>query len=218
MTRGLSFGSVAEAYNRFRPPYLRPLVDRAGEALALSPDARVIAVEPDDSMRAPIDAGTVLAGTAEAIPLKGAAVDAVFCAEAFHWFDTRAAIAEVVRVLAAGGGLAILSTYWWETEPPLPVEAERLLHEPFEAVGGRMSIDWESFAVSPFEPLREEPFEEELAVDADTLLAMYSTVSSLASIGHEQRATVLGAVRPLLAGPYRLPVKHTLRWTRLHVG
>ncbi len=36
-----------------------------------------------------------LAGTAQEIPLEDAAVDAVFAAEAFHWFDDERALAEI---------------------------------------------------------------------------------------------------------------------------
>ena len=52
--------------------------------------------------------------------------------EAFHWFDPAAAIPELVRVLRPRGGLAIVSTHWWETEPPLPVDALEALSEPYE--------------------------------------------------------------------------------------
>ena len=67
--------------------------------------------------------GEAIAGSAEAIPLENASVDAVFVGEAFHWFDPEAAIPEIARVLRPRGGLAILWTHWWETEPPLPDEA-----------------------------------------------------------------------------------------------
>jgi SAM-dependent methyltransferase len=98
----LSFGVVAETYNDVRPPYFVPLVDRAYEVLDLDSRSRVldlgagtgrltrelvglyrsvIAVEPDDEMRALIFVGTVLAGAAEAIPLADASVDGVFVGE-----------------------------------------------------------------------------------------------------------------------------------------
>ena len=44
---------------------------------------------------------------------------------------------------------------------------------------------------------------------------MYSTTSSLAAISREEREALFAAVRPLLAGRYRLPLKHELTWTRL---
>jgi SAM-dependent methyltransferase len=139
---------VAETYNDVRPPYFVPLVDRAYEVLDLDSRSRVldlgagtgrltrelvglyrsvIAVEPDDEMRALISVGTVLAGAAEAIPLADASVDGVFVGEAFHWFDARLAVAEIARVLRPRGGLAVISTHWWETTPPLPEPALTLL-------------------------------------------------------------------------------------------
>lgn len=61
--------------------------------------ADVVAVEPVGEMRGFIAHGTALDGTAERLPLPAASVDAVFVAEAFHWFDARAA--SVARLLAA---------------------------------------------------------------------------------------------------------------------
>ena len=47
-------------------------------------------------------------GTAESLPLTGALVGAVVCAQAFHWFDPRAALREFARVLKRGGRLALI--------------------------------------------------------------------------------------------------------------
>jgi SAM-dependent methyltransferase len=213
------------------------VLDRAQEALELGTDTRVLdlgagtgrltrelarrftnvlAVEPDDGMRALIEVGTVLAGTAEAIPLEDERVDCVFVGEAFHWFEPARAIPEIARVLVPGGGLAIVWTHWWETEPPLPADAIDILREPYERFADQRPTPWDrAFHNSPFEPLRREYFAEELDVDTETLLAMYSTTSSLASLLDEERAGLFDRVRPLLADSYRLPVKHELTWTRL---
>ena len=177
--------------------------------------ASVVAIEPDDEMRALVGTGAVLAGTAESIPLEDASVECVFVGEAFHWFDAGRAIDEIARVLVPRGGLAIIWSHWWETEPPLPEDALELLREPYSRFATQRPEPWDdAFDDSPFEPLRREGFNEQLVVDADTLLAMYSTTSSLAALGAEERTALFDRVRPLLAGPYRLPVKHELTWTR----
>jgi SAM-dependent methyltransferase len=232
---GLSFGNLAETYHRIRPPYSQALLDRAQEALELEADARVldlaagtgrlteelhrrfadvVAVEPDERMRA-VHRGAV-AGSAEEIPLDEASVDAVFVGEAFHWFDPQAAIPELERVLRPRGGLAIVSTHWWETEPPLPDAALQVLSEPWERSQPLRRPPWDdAFDGSPFEQLRYERADDELTVDGETLLMLYSTTSSLAALPPEERASLFERVRPLLAGPYRLPLRHELVWTRL---
>jgi SAM-dependent methyltransferase len=232
---GFSFGNVAETYHRVRPPYSRRLLDRAQEALELGAGAHVldlaagtgrltqelalqfaevVAVEPDERMRAVH--GGALAGSAEAIPLEDASVDAVFVGEAFHLFDPAATIGELVRVLRPRGGLAIVSTHWWETEPPLPADALEVLSEPYERSRPQRRPPWdEAFAGSPFGPLNYERAVDELTVGPDELLALYSTTSSLASLPDEERAALFAQVRPLLRDSYRLPLRHELTWTRL---
>jgi SAM-dependent methyltransferase len=232
---GLSFGNLAETYHRVRPAYSQTLLDQAQHALELEAGARVldlaagtgrlteelrrrfadvVAVEPDERMRAVHDGA--LAGSAEAIPLGEASVDAVFVGEAFHWFDPAAAISELARVLRPGGGLAIVSTHWWETEPPVPDAALELLSEPWERSQPQRRPPWDdAFERSPFEPLRYERAEDELTVDVETLLTLYSTTSSLAALPPDERAVLFERVRPLLAGEYRLPLRHELVWTRL---
>jgi SAM-dependent methyltransferase len=231
----LSFGNVAETYDRVRPPYSRVLLDRAETLLELDARARVldlgagtgrvtrelarrfehvVAVEPDERMRALNS--DALAGSAEAIPLEDASVDAVFVGEAFHWFDPDTAIPEIARVLRPHGGLAILWTHWWETEPPLPEEALVPLREPWDRSQSQRRPPWRhAFAGSPFEPLQVERDADEITVDPDELLTLYSTTSSLASLPANEREALFDRVRPLLAGPYRLPLKHDLTWTRL---
>ena len=47
-------------------------------------------------------------GTADAIPLPDASVDAIVCAQSFHWFATHTALVEIHRVLKPGGTLGLI--------------------------------------------------------------------------------------------------------------
>jgi SAM-dependent methyltransferase len=72
------------------------------------------AVEPQGTMREvlaeSVGPDRVVEGVAEAIPLADDSARAVTVADGFHWFDAQPALAEIRRVLAPGGGLALLAT------------------------------------------------------------------------------------------------------------
>jgi SAM-dependent methyltransferase len=76
--------------------------------------AQVIAVEPDDRMRAVLAARSpgvrAVAGRGEAIPLPDASVDGVFVSSAWHWLDPDRAVPEIARVLRDGGRLGVIWT------------------------------------------------------------------------------------------------------------
>lgn len=86
-------------------------------ALLAAGVGQVAAVEPDPGMRAEFAARvggsgvTLHDGTAEAIPLPDASVDAVVAGSAFHWFDPERALPEIARVLRPGGWLTALWTH-----------------------------------------------------------------------------------------------------------
>jgi SAM-dependent methyltransferase len=84
----------------------------------------VTAVEPSDSMRAAADqaltnfpAYSSARGTAEHIPLPNACVDLITAAQAFHWFDIKAARAEFLRVLKPTGKVALIWNDRLEDDP-----------------------------------------------------------------------------------------------------
>lgn len=72
--------------------------------------ADVTAVEPDPAMltelRSALPDVRALLGSAEALPLPEASVDAVLAGNAMHWFDMAIVGPEIARVLAPGGILA----------------------------------------------------------------------------------------------------------------
>ena len=74
--------------------------------------AGVTAIEPVDAMRErlieAVPGVRALPGSAESMPLDDASVDAVACAQAFHWFANEAALAEIHRVLRPGGRLGLI--------------------------------------------------------------------------------------------------------------
>src|SRR3954452_10262894 len=130
------FADVAEVYERGRPSYPPPVVERvvaelgvttsrppdrvldlgAGTGLLTRPllgaGLDVVAVDPLAGMRAALAAGVggdrVLDGRAEAIPLPDASLDGAVSADAFHWFDGERAAAELHRVLRPGAGLVLM--------------------------------------------------------------------------------------------------------------
>jgi ubiquinone/menaquinone biosynthesis C-methylase UbiE len=65
--------------------------------------AEVMAVEPDPAMltelRRALPTVRALPGSAEAIPLPDASIDAVLAGNAMHWFDMDVAGSEIARVL-----------------------------------------------------------------------------------------------------------------------
>jgi len=155
----VGFESASDVYERARPDYspeaLRMLTDlgRIGAGTRVldlaagtgkltrqlaARGVRCVAVEPSASMRqvfAEVVPGVPVAGgTAEAIPLGDRTVDAVVVAQAFHWFDTPEALAEMVRVLRPGGTLSLI---WNERDESDPMVAELVriskwdTHQPY---------------------------------------------------------------------------------------
>ncbi len=127
-TRALSFGSVAADYDRYRPapppqaldwlipPVAQAILDLAAGTGAVTRELigrapRVVAVEPDERMRAVLTTrcpqADVLAGRGEDIPLPSASVDAVVISAAWHWLDPGRAVPEITRVLRPGGRLGV---------------------------------------------------------------------------------------------------------------
>lgn len=233
--RRLSFGAAAADYDRYRPGYPAVAVAFAAgttpghvldlgagtgllSAALLAAGHTVTAVEPDVAMgrlartRVP---GRVAAGTAEAIPLGDASVDAVVVGQAFHWFDAPAALAEIHRVLRPGGQLGLLWNVRDDTEdwaarldpvgrvattsqprqrhPPFPgfapVDTARFTHThvltPPELVGLVATMSW----------VRLHPRFDELVDQTSALVATHPALAGRARVAVRYRTDVLRARR-----------------------
>ena len=173
--------------------------------------ARVIAVEPDNAMRAFV-AGESLAGSAEAIPLDDDTVDAVFVGEAFHWFDWEPALAEIARVVRAGGGLAVVARSWGEQEQPglLPEAFKADLDEIWARFhpAEREFPDWVAIAGLS----GPERFVDTVRLSGRDLVDLHLTASTPASVEAEDRAAIAARAYPLTAAEYDLRVVTQLYW------
>jgi SAM-dependent methyltransferase len=171
--------------------------------------AEVVAIEPVAEMRARIgDAGArSLDGTAEAIPLPDASADAVTVAQAFHWFDGPAALAEIHRVLRPGGALALV----WNRRPledPVHAAIERIIAPYRGDAPAHRSGAWRAAfdATTLFGPLEERTFAHSRPHDADGLADRVGSTSFVAALDDGPHADVIAAVRALAAeGPVELP-------------
>jgi len=244
VTRALSFGRGAAAYDRVRPEYSPEALDLVTERLGLGPDAevldlaagtgkltrplverfaRVTAVEPDAGMRVVLSQATrcylVLEGRAEAVPLPDGSVDAVFVGQAFHWFSTAEALTEIARVLRPRGGLVLIWNGWLTAETGVPEAAKEIirgvLDHATEPVRDRS--DWQQdFDASRFEPLREEEVPTRLLDYAgDDFVTLTLSTSPFGVLPPDELAAVEAELRRLVNGSYRVPVETRLLWTRL---
>lgn len=205
--RARSFGAFADAYAQARPSYPEEAVrfvlprlpcavvdvgagtGKLTEAL-VALGCQVVAVEPDDAMRARIAVADARAGTAEELPVADGSVDAVVAGQAFHWFDVPRFLDEAVRVLRPGGTVGVL---WNDQDDGVDWVAELAdLTEP----GARLSYE------EPGPPFEDERFAApELGqtrhaqrLDATRLATLVSSTSRVIVQPPEQREALLAGV------------------------
>ena len=125
------FTGKATVYDKARPgyapaalDYILDIVDHSEAVIAdigagtgkfcamlCARGCEVVAVEPNADMRSKLPVLPnlrVMDSTAEATGLPDHSVDAVTCAEAFHWFDGEAFKAECLRILKPGGQIFVV--------------------------------------------------------------------------------------------------------------
>jgi SAM-dependent methyltransferase len=165
---------------------------------------RVIAVEPQEQMRATLaqrtPAAEVRDGAAEAIPVPDATVDAVFVGDAFHWFDPGPALDELARVLRPGGGLGVFvrrplteELEWW---PEVTAPTEHRRHSLLGPDRPHESEPWRDALAEDrrFEAPRRRSFDREHAMAVDDLVAYVESWSFVRSAPEDARAGILAAV------------------------
>ncbi|MBS1998107.1 MAG: class I SAM-dependent methyltransferase [Cyanobacteria bacterium SZAS LIN-2] len=138
------FSGLAETYARCRPSYPSDAIDFIIALSGVDNDSliadigcgtgissrlfaerglKVLGIEPNDDMRQKAEAEEKIAslhyleGTAEETTLADESVDLIVCAQAFHWFEPTAALAEFKRILKPGGWVALMWNERDENDP-----------------------------------------------------------------------------------------------------
>lgn len=216
---------AADIYAQGRPDYPPAAMAWLREDLALKPGktvlevgagtgkfiptlrqsgARILAVEPVAAMRATLQATNpdveALDGTAEAIPVPNGAVDAVVCAQSFHWFASQESLAEFHRVLVPGGRLGLIwnvrdeSVDWVAALTEITDKFEN--HTPrFRTGAWRQVFPAEGFVE------RSERHATNLHVGSpeDVIIGRTVSTSFIAALPDAQKQQVVADVRALIA-------------------
>jgi ubiquinone/menaquinone biosynthesis C-methylase UbiE len=225
------FDRVAGEYARTRPDYPAAALDRLVHATGLTHGSdvldlaagtgkltaalvarglRVVAVEPLPRMRRQLERQlphvVALDGTAEQIPLEDASFDVVCVAQAFHWFEPRAAVAEVARVLRPGGWLALLWNLW-DLDDPMQAELDRIV-EPLATgrirpltTGNHPHGAWPAAlaASDAFASAERARFPHEVELDAVSAGERVASISQVQAAPAPERAAVIARARSLVA-------------------
>jgi SAM-dependent methyltransferase len=226
--RSGSFGAVASTYQQYRPgppeeavswylpkPVARVVDLGAGTGalsrLLVGRADQIVAVEPDDRMRAVLagdlpDVQTVK-GTGEDMPLDDGSADAVLASSSWHWMDVEPTLREVRRVLKTGG---LLGAMWSGPDPegPFVAQARALITENADGGGGGMSTFFAD-AIRPTSTLEipngfgfgqpgHETFTWAMGLTADELIGLLATFSSVINLGHDEREALFTEARRLL--------------------
>jgi ubiquinone/menaquinone biosynthesis C-methylase UbiE len=235
--RATSFDDTASAYEYGRPGYPpaaiawwvdagaalgagRQVLDLAAGTGKLTRQladtgSSVIAVEPLAAMRAECERAVpqadVRPGSAEDIPLGDGSVDAVFVAQAFHWFDAAAALSEITRVLRPNGGLGLV---WNDDDVSIPWVAE---YSDVKHRGGRTDLEgtWSPVLEQHFPRLSATEICWSETTDRSRLLANALSRSYISSRPPDEREQMLEPLRQLLASiaePIDFPMRTYVCW------
>lgn len=179
----------------------------------------VIAVEPSAGMRAELARVlpdvTLLAGSAEDIPVESGTLDAVLLAQAWHWVDPARAVPEVARVLVPGGRLGLV----WNIRDER-VDWVLRLSEILAGMGGTGNDSDAPQIGPPFGPVERHDVEWAMPITPAGLLDLVASRSYIITLSPDDRAAVLAQVQELmdthpdLAGAAEFSVPYVTRCSR----
>jgi SAM-dependent methyltransferase len=167
--------------------------------------ARVVAVEPVPEMLTKLvelNPGIeAKRGSAERIPLAEASVDAVVCAQSFHWFASTGALREIARVLKIGGALGLI----WNVrdEGVAWVAALRAIFDPHESDAPRYHTQaWRRLFPAPgFGPLSERRLPHgHTGSPEHVIVDRVLSTSFIAALPASERDRIAEQVRRLITG------------------
>ncbi|MGN8140067.1 methyltransferase domain-containing protein [Pseudomonas sp. 22105] len=171
--------------------------------------AQVIAVEPVAQMLEKLSLAwpqvLAVSGTATDLPLPDASVDAVVCAQAFHWFASREALDEIARVLKPGGKLGLI----WNLRdtridwvPKLDAIVNALEGDTPRFYTG----EWrKAFPHPGFGPLQAQHFQHgHTGSPEDVIFNRVRSTSFIAALSDQQRAKIDEQITQLIAGEPQL--------------
>lgn len=215
-----SAADAAEVYERGRPGYAAATVDWALEPVRDRPGLRAVdlaagtgqltrallargvdtlSVELSEAMRTrlrrAVPAATVLAGSAEDVPLPDDSVDLVVVGQAFHWFDRDRALAQIARVLRPAGVLALFYNAREDTVAWVRALSDLIREEDDPASPARRREPQD--LGPPFGPPEVFRAEHEQPLDAGTLADLVGSRSYVIRMEPPERSALLAQVASL---------------------
>jgi SAM-dependent methyltransferase len=239
------FSDRVADYVRYRPDYPHTLLSWLQDELGVANDwhvadvgagtgissrmfldagYRVTAVEPNAAMRAAmtawlggVDGFRAVDGSADATGLPDGGVDLVTVAQAFHWFDFDAALAEIRRVLRPGGALAILFNQRDERTPWVD-RWNAVIEWHSRVIARYQATDWTALLGGHgFVAVGDAHVEWDQPMTRDLVAARVRSVSYIAEEPRDVQQEYVDRVLALVDGfdePFPLPSVTHVWWCR----